>query len=117
MSEQSEVVPFPPTDPLNQTGRAVLELVRQAASVAQHNTQHAVNAAHKLSMQLRAAEDRIRELEAAVGTYKQRAEDAETWMRRIGQEIEQRFTPGHSPEAQSGPASVQDYAPRRRRTE
>jgi uncharacterized protein YlxW (UPF0749 family) len=47
--------------------------------------------AQKLSDQLRAAENRIAELEAEVGTYQQRAERAERWLHKIYTEIEDRF--------------------------
>ena len=47
--------------------------------------------AQKLSHQLRAAEDRIAELEAEVAAYQDRAERAEQWLHKIYAEIEDRF--------------------------
>ena len=47
--------------------------------------------AQKLSHQLRAAEDRIAELEAEVNAYQERAERAEQWLHRVYKEIEDRF--------------------------
>ena len=44
-----------------------------------------------LSSQLRAAEDRIAELEAEVLQYRERAERAEKWLRKISTEIEDRL--------------------------
>jgi hypothetical protein len=42
-------------------------------------------------LQLRAAEDRIKELEADLHHFQERAIRAENWLRRISQEIENRF--------------------------
>jgi hypothetical protein len=47
--------------------------------------------AQKLSHQLRAAEDRIAELEAEVNAYQEKAEHAEQWLHRVYTEIEHRF--------------------------
>ena len=47
--------------------------------------------AQKLSHQLRAAEDRIAELEAEVGMYQEKADRAEQWLHRVYTEIEDRF--------------------------
>ena len=41
--------------------------------------------------QLRAAEDRIAELEADVGMYQEKADRAEQWLHRVYTEIEDRF--------------------------
>jgi hypothetical protein len=46
---------------------------------------------HQLSAQLRAAEDRIRELEAKVRHHQDRADRAERWLHQISVEIEQKF--------------------------
>ena len=45
----------------------------------------------KFSHQLRAAEDRIAELEAEVGMYQEKADRAEQWLHRVYTEIEDRF--------------------------
>ena len=47
--------------------------------------------AHKLAMQLRAAEDRITELEAEVTLVRDRATRAEGWLQTIHSEIEQKL--------------------------
>jgi hypothetical protein len=47
--------------------------------------------AQKLSHQLRAAEDRIAELEAEVGIYRDKADRAEQWLHKVYTEIEDRF--------------------------
>jgi molecular chaperone GrpE (heat shock protein) len=51
----------------------------------------AVDTTQRLSHQLRAAEDRIAELEAEVEEYRQRAERAEQWLDKVYTEIEDRF--------------------------
>ena len=47
--------------------------------------------AQKLSHQLRAAENRIAELEAEVGIYQDKADRAEQWLHKVYTEIEERF--------------------------
>ena len=78
-------------DPVDKAGHAVLGLLHQAASTAEATKQQAIETAQKLSAQLRAAEDRIRELETKVRYYQDRNERAEKWLYQISLEIEQRF--------------------------
>jgi hypothetical protein len=100
MSDVSDAtVPFTPTqrrssgngDTLDQAGQTVMGMLRQAAAVANENCQYAVGVAHKLSLELRAAEDRIETLEAEVRHYQDRAGRAEQWIVRISREIESKF--------------------------
>jgi hypothetical protein len=63
--------------------------VRYAAS--EQNSRHAIDTAQRLSHQLRAAEDRIAELEAQAEAYRHEAERAEQWLNRVYTEIEERF--------------------------
>jgi hypothetical protein len=97
---ESDVIPLarsskrpPPNnaDQLDQAGQTILQLVQKAAGVAEENSRHALGMAQKLSHQLRAAEDRIAELEAELTAYKLRADRAEQWLHRFYTEIEQRF--------------------------
>jgi hypothetical protein len=76
---------------LDQAGQMILELLHKAAGVAEANSQHAVEMAQKISHQLRAAEDRVAELEAEVGMYRERSERAEQWLHTVYTEIENRF--------------------------
>ena len=92
------VIPFakkqsatPDADPLDNAGKTVLGLLHRAAEVAEANSQRALDLAHKLSVQLRAAEDHIKELETDIQYYRDRAERAEKWLKQIAAEIEQRF--------------------------
>jgi hypothetical protein len=57
------VVKFPPKqqagNPADEAGQAVIAQIRKAAEVTNENCDRAMALAHKLAMQLRAAEDRI----------------------------------------------------------
>ena len=94
-----EVVPFArsaqggPDDnsQLDKAGQTILQLLHKAADVAEQNSRHAIDTAQRLSHQLRAAEDRIAELEAEVEAYRQQAERAEQWLHKVYTEIEDRF--------------------------
>ena len=96
MSEQvlhsSSVVAFPnKEDELDRAGQAACDLVHQAATAAEQKTQHVLTVAHKISLQLRAAEDRVASLEAEVKHYRVRADRAEKWLHRIALEIQNTF--------------------------
>jgi hypothetical protein len=78
-------------DQLDKAGQSILHLLHRAADVAEENSRHALDMAQKLSHQLRAAEDRIAELEAEVAAYQDRAERAEQWLHKIYAVIEDRF--------------------------
>jgi endonuclease III len=66
-------------------------LLHKAADVTEANSRRALEMAQKLSHQLRAAEDRIAELEAEVGIYRDKADRAEQWLHKVYTEIEGRF--------------------------
>ena len=94
------IVPFAPAgrspvpnggDPIDSAGHDILDLLQRAASVSEANSQHALGIAHKLSLQLRAAEDRIKGLEADVQYYRDLADRAEKWLHQVSVEIEQQF--------------------------
>ena len=76
---------------LDNAGQAIMRLLHKAAGVAEANSQQALDMAQKLSHQLRAAEDRIAELEADVQTYQERADRAEQWLHKIYTDVEERF--------------------------
>ena len=79
------------SDQLDKAGQAILGLLNRAVTAAETNYQQAIEMTQKLSAQLRAAEDRIRELEAHARHYQERADRAEKWLSRISLEIEQQF--------------------------
>jgi hypothetical protein len=98
--DSESVIPFTPAargaapngvDQIDKAGETILGLLHQAAGMAEANSARALDTAQKLSHQLRAAEDRIAELEAEVGVYQERADRAEQWLHKVYSEIENRF--------------------------
>jgi hypothetical protein len=96
-----KVIPFAPSpreqrqapdgDPLDRSGQAIVAMLQDAVDVAKLNCERAMDIAHKLSLKLREAEDRIAQLEGDIRHYQDRAARAEKWMHRIHSEIEDRF--------------------------
>ena len=78
-------------DQLDSAGRTILQLLNKAANVAEQNSKHAIDIAQQLSHQLRAAQQRISELEAEVTASQNQTERAEQWLHKVYTEIEQRF--------------------------
>jgi hypothetical protein len=76
---------------LDSAGEAILKLLHKAAGAAEANSRQALVTAQKLSTQLRAAEDRIAGLEAEIQHYRNKADRAEEWLRKISTEIEDRL--------------------------
>jgi hypothetical protein len=74
-----------------QSRRVYSQSASQRAGVAEQNSQYALDMARKLSHQLRAAEQRITDLEAEVERHRDRAERAEQWLHKVYTEIEDRF--------------------------
>lgn len=109
-----KIIPFAPqprpsqpsgADPLDQSGQAIVAMLQEAVDVAKENCDRALELAHKFSLQLRAAEDRIVQLEGDVRHYQERAARAEKWLQRIQGEIEERFfrnSGGHGAEGHQG---------------
>jgi chromosome segregation ATPase len=101
-SAPKTVVPFGPKsnakseadNELDRAGHAILGALDQAAGAAEARYQQAMETTHKLSAQLRSAEDRIKELEARVRHHEGRADRAEDWLYQISLEIEQKFFDG-----------------------
>jgi cell fate (sporulation/competence/biofilm development) regulator YmcA (YheA/YmcA/DUF963 family) len=98
--DSEAVIAFDPTtqsaasndgDQLDAAGQTILKLLHKAAGVAEANSKHALEMAQKLSHQLRAAEDRIAELDAEVQLYREKAERAEQWLHKIFTEIQERL--------------------------
>jgi hypothetical protein len=78
-------------DPTDEAGQALVALLQQAADLSNDNCERAMMLAHKLSLDLRAAEDRIKELQGAVDHYEKRALRAEQWLQRILKEVEEKL--------------------------
>ena len=75
-------------EPIDQAGHAAIALLQKAADIAEENTERAMTVAHRLGLELRTAEDRIRELEGEVERLESRATRAEQWLGTIKKEIE-----------------------------
>ena len=73
------------------SGRAIIALLQKAAELAKDDCARALDLAHKLSAQLRAVEERARELEAEAAHFRDRAARAEEWLLRIHNEVENKF--------------------------
>jgi chromosome segregation ATPase len=76
---------------VDQAGHRIVALLREAADISAENAERAMTMAHKTSMALRAAEDRITKLEAEVEHLRDRATRAERWLQTIRQEIEEKL--------------------------
>jgi predicted nucleic acid-binding Zn-ribbon protein len=77
--------------PVEEVGQAIVAKIQRAAELANENCDRAMRLAHKLSMELRAAEDRINQLESEVQLFRERAARAEGWLQTIHKEIEEKL--------------------------
>jgi hypothetical protein len=75
----------------DQAGHRIVALLREAADISAENIERAMSMAHRTSMELRAAEERIILLEAEVERLQDRATRAEGWLEAIKQEIENKL--------------------------
>src|SRR5256885_12316138 len=93
------IVPFAPMSKgqaeghivADDSGRTIVALLQKAAEMAKDDCARAMDLAHKLSFQLRAAEERAREFGQQAAHFRDRAVRAEDWLARIHNEIEQTF--------------------------
>ena len=83
-------------DELDQAGEATIALLQQAANLSNERCDRAMSMAHKLSMQLRAVEDRNKNLQVERDQLQNRAERAEEWLKRVYHEIEERLISPHA---------------------
>ena len=72
-------------------GRGIVALLQKAADLAKADCDRAMDLAHRLSSELRVAEERTREFEAQANHFRDRAARAEEWLARIHKEVEQTF--------------------------
>jgi hypothetical protein len=66
-------------------------MLREAANISNENVDRAMSMAHKLAIQLRAAEERITQLQGEVQLLAGRTAHAERWLETIKQEIEKKL--------------------------
>jgi predicted nucleic acid-binding Zn-ribbon protein len=76
---------------VEEAGEAIVAKIQKAADLSNENCDRAMKLAHKLSMKLRAADDRINQLEAKVELLRDRAVRAERWLQTIQKEIEEKL--------------------------
>jgi hypothetical protein len=76
---------------VEEVGQAIVTKIQRAADLSNENCDRALALAHKLSIQLRTAEDRISQLEAEVELFRDRAARAERWLQTIQNEIEEKL--------------------------
>jgi hypothetical protein len=81
----------PAGDPLDEAGHALIALLQTAAAASNEEYDRATILAGRLAGDLRASESRIKELEAEVSHFRERAARAEQWLQQIGQEIESKL--------------------------
>jgi len=88
-----------------EAGEAIIAKLQKADDLSNENCDRAMKLADKLSMQLRAAEDRINQLEAEVELFRHGAVRAEYWLQTIQKEIEEKLITPRSANAteQSSP--------------
>jgi hypothetical protein len=81
----------PREDPADEAGRALIAMLEQAASLAHENYEGPIDVANKIVRDIRVAEEHIKELEAQISHYHERATRAEEWLQRIEREIEDKL--------------------------
>jgi hypothetical protein len=72
-------------------GHGIIALLQKAADMAKQDCDRAMDLAHKLSSQLRAAEESAREFEAEAIHFRDRAARAEDWLAHIHSHVEKTF--------------------------
>ena len=77
---------------LDDAGQAIVAQIRTAADLAKEDCDRAMSLAHKLSMELRAAEDRTQQMAREVEHWRDRAARAEQWLRTIQHRREVAFS-------------------------
>jgi chromosome segregation ATPase len=76
---------------LDDAGQAIVAQIRTAADLAKEDCDRSMSLAHKLSMELRATEDRTQRMTRELEHWQDRAARAEQWLRTIQQEIEEKL--------------------------
>jgi DNA transposition AAA+ family ATPase len=76
---------------LDETGQALVAMLREAASISKGDVERAMSMAHKLSIQLRDAEERIVLLQDELKNLQTRAATAEHWLETIKNEIQNKL--------------------------
>lgn len=80
-----------PSDPTRSTGHAAMALIQRAAELAKSAEERAEKIAEQAIAELQDARKEIRALEARLLDAETRAREAEKWILRIHQSIEEQF--------------------------
>jgi uracil-DNA glycosylase len=78
-------------DPIDKAGRALIDMLHAAAGVSNEKYERAAILAGQLASELRTSEDRVKQLEAEVSHFRERAARSEEWLQRIAHEIESKL--------------------------
>jgi hypothetical protein len=96
--ETASIIPFEPkkgapdaTLVADDAGEHIVALVQQASNRAKADCQRAMDLAHRVSLELRAAEERARAFEEEANYFRGRAARAEEWLVRIESELQRTF--------------------------
>ncbi len=93
--------PRAPTDPTRSAGQAAMALIQRAAELAKSAEERAEKIAEQAIAELQDARNEIRSLEARLLDAEARAREAEKWILRIHQSIEEQFFVAPSPAARA----------------
>jgi hypothetical protein len=101
---------------VEEAGRAIIALLQKAAEAAKEDCSRALDTAHRLSFELRRTEERVREAEAELAHFRDRATRAEAWLLRIHNEAEQVFFQKKDRQLTTAPAHQGVVPPRQEQT-
>ena len=94
----ASVIALVPNKPLpdatmvaDDAGEHIVALVQQASNTARAECERAMDLAHRVSLELRAAEERARAFEEEAKYFRDLAARAEEWLVRIESELQQTF--------------------------
>jgi len=96
---------------VDDAGHTIIAMLQKASEVAKEDCARAMDTAHKLSFELRAAEERVRDAEAEIAHFRERATRAEAWLLRIHNEAEQVFFQKDEQEPRRAPIERSDHSP------
>jgi hypothetical protein len=78
-------------DDIDQSGTAIFSLLQQAVETSRAECDRANQTAHEYALQLRAANDLVKQLQIKVAQLEERARRAEDWLHHIRNIIEDKF--------------------------
>jgi hypothetical protein len=90
------IIPFAPAPKaanivVDDSGHLIMALLQKASQMAKDNCSRTMDLAHKLSFELRSAEERVRDAQAEAAHFRDRATRAEAWILRIQEEVQHAF--------------------------